>query len=79
MKVRIRHRCAVCGEADGIQRSDGRYVCKSCWIGGEDYRSHWFVKSLQYAPDRIVKKRTRKPLPGQQEFPFPENEGEHPE
>lgn len=77
MKIRAKTRCVICKLKDGTQRSDGRYVCKACWIGGEDYRSHWFIRSLKYTADRIVKKRTRKPLPGQQSFDFPEEDGEH--
>jgi hypothetical protein len=64
--------CQVCKKNCGIVkiREDGRRIGKGCWMGGEMYRSHWFVKSLQYKVDRPVSHRARKPFPGQKDLPF---------
>lgn len=65
----------VCKKHCGIVRirEDGRWIGAGCWKGGEQYRSHWFVKSLQ--PTKVGKPtahRTRKPLRGQKDIPFPD-------
>jgi hypothetical protein len=78
MKVRkAKTLCAVCKSEEGYLRNSGRYICKGCWKSGEDYRDHWFTKSLAYQKPTLLSIRPRKPLPGQGEFPFPEEEGEH--
>ncbi len=62
--------CQVCRRTCGIvrMREDGRWIGAGCWKGGEDYRSHWFVRSLNPPLEKIPRRRPRKPLRGQKDL-----------
>jgi hypothetical protein len=55
--------CEVCGRL----AVHGR-ICAACQYQRQNYRQHWFVRSLEFKVPKIAPHKGRKPLPGQQEL-----------
>lgn len=49
-------------------RRNGKCLCAPCWKDCLKYYADPFVKSLEFKPARLARKRGLKPLPGQMEL-----------
>lgn len=53
-----------CGATGYMRSSLGRVLCRACY-DRHLYRSHWFVRSLQWKQQPLGSVQKRHPLPGQ--------------
>lgn len=58
--------CATCGRP--VESARYGEMCSRCRADRQQYKDHWFVRSLEFKKPSLPARPKRKPFPGQQEL-----------